>query len=803
MSSIQNRSGQGFSDGLLNDYFIDDCIGHGSFATVYRAYHKTTNKAAAIKVILSSRLNDKLLKSIEFEIKVLRDLKHPNITELYDIKRLPTKVCLIMELCSFGDLSEYIKKNRLQPGTGGPAGGLSEVIFRHFLQQLVSAFKFLREKNLVHRDLKPQNILLSLPEEIEQGKQILNYTDSLPQLKVADFGFAKILPAQTLTETACGSPLYMAPEILQRKAYDASADLWSIGAVLYEMATGQPPFSAQTHTELVNRIKAGRDRIWFPGDPIDYNYFPQIPEKIPTLSQYPPGQALVSEDIKDLLRGLLKQVPSSRITFEDFFSHSAIRNFEAPPRPAPSVYKSKPTSSSSEKSKPSSLDKQPEDNIYGNQDSTSLKEKVTFSRNSPNPRKLSAHQRSHSASLPSKPAITRLSPGEHLDDECLDKEYIMIDSIFDNARSTSRKENKFQTLPRSSINTTDNQNILYKVKSNISRTRYDKSDKTSIEDNFSQEKLSSLEKNSPTFPRHPGSISGHSQISESGWKVGENATSVLTNAISRASSKLFGSHGISPPSEQYRADSTNPNTFSLERTFANSKEDILQDIELIACQAYALTKFADFKIDLVYNKITFESNPDTNNDDDEASPSKNHSESFFVYTKALALLRQAYKMISRYWTEVSMNRSNLTVSIRLSKAVRWLQDKTKECLDKAESILSKTPINSLDSNSFCVDQSLYNHALSSCQEGVFKEIKGEKIQECEMDYMIGLWSLQAILFRIPQESPLSDTDSSKLRLVISLVEERLMNFRKALDELGINHSSARHPMIPSFSDSRI
>src|SRR5437762_13541888 len=89
----------------------------------------------------------------------------------------------------------------------------------------------------------------------------------LPILKIADFGFARSLPSTSLAETLCGSPLYMAPEILRYERYDAKADLWSVGAVLYEMVTGRPPFRAQNHVELLRKIEKGNDRIKFPGEP--------------------------------------------------------------------------------------------------------------------------------------------------------------------------------------------------------------------------------------------------------------------------------------------------------------------------------------------------------------------------------------------------------------------------------------------------------------------------------------------------------------------------------------------------------
>lgn len=128
----------------------------------------------------------------------------------------------------------------------------------------------------------------------------------IPVLKVADFGFARILPAAAMAETLCGSPLYMAPEILRYEKYDAKADLWSVGAVLFEMVAGRPPFRANNHVELLRKIEKGEDRIKFPD------------ETPPKEGEAPPVP--VSGDIKSLIRGLLKRQPVYRMNFQDFFA---------------------------------------------------------------------------------------------------------------------------------------------------------------------------------------------------------------------------------------------------------------------------------------------------------------------------------------------------------------------------------------------------------------------------------------------------------------------------------------------------
>ena len=233
-----------------------------------------------------------------------------------------------MEFCELGDLSYFIKKrdtlsrhdttkDMIRKYPNPAAGGLNEVIVRHFLKQLASALEFLRKGNFIHRDVKPQNLLLNpsplfygqvKPEAVaetgddEKPLPPSAGIETLPVLKIADFGFARSLPSTSLAETLCGSPLYMAPEILRYEKYDAKADLWSVGTVLYEMMVGKPPFRASNHVELLRKIERGEDRIKFP------------------------EEVVLSDSMKRLVRGLLKRNPVERISFNEFFSNTVIQD---------------------------------------------------------------------------------------------------------------------------------------------------------------------------------------------------------------------------------------------------------------------------------------------------------------------------------------------------------------------------------------------------------------------------------------------------------------------------------------------
>ncbi|KIW17526.1 hypothetical protein PV08_04720 [Exophiala spinifera] len=303
-------------------------IGRGSFATVYKAVHTSSSGSqsiVAIKSVNMSKLNKKLKDNLTSEISILKGLHHPHIVALIDCKESSAHIHLVMEYVALGDLSHFIKRrdqikdselvgNTMIKYPNPRHGGLNEVLSRHFLQQLASALQFLRARDLIHRDVKPQNLLLNpspvyfethhpRPMPYQPSQDALSPVcgiRSLPMLKIADFGFARSLPSTALAETLCGSPLYMAPEILRYEKYDATADLWSVGTVLYEMVTARPPFRASNHVELLRKIEKSEDKIKF-GEEIQ-----------------------VSEEMKKLIRSLLRRDPKERLTFPEFFSNEII-----------------------------------------------------------------------------------------------------------------------------------------------------------------------------------------------------------------------------------------------------------------------------------------------------------------------------------------------------------------------------------------------------------------------------------------------------------------------------------------------
>ncbi|XP_013163326.1 PREDICTED: serine/threonine-protein kinase ULK3-like isoform X1 [Papilio xuthus] len=259
----------------IEGYVVTEKLGSGSYSTVYKAITKVgARSTVAIKCIDKSRVKHSgaAVDNLITEIRLLKTLTHPHIVHMKQFTWDDRNIYIIMEYCCGGDLSKYIQRY----------GRVPEKQVLYFLQQLASALKFLREKGVVHMDLKPHNLLLHKGSD---GKYIL---------KVADFGFAQHMTEEQL-RCLRGSPLYMAPEML-RGRYDARVDLWSVGVIMYECLFGRAPYSSATFKELVDKIQR------------------QAPIEIPPRSSISPG-------CQDLLTRLLQHDPDKRISYEEFFAH--------------------------------------------------------------------------------------------------------------------------------------------------------------------------------------------------------------------------------------------------------------------------------------------------------------------------------------------------------------------------------------------------------------------------------------------------------------------------------------------------
>ncbi|XP_060611519.2 serine/threonine-protein kinase ULK3 [Anolis sagrei] len=257
----------------LEDFILTERLGSGTYATVFKAYRKrNAREVVAIKCVNKKSLNKASVENLLTEIEILKTIRHPHIVELKDFQWDKEYIYLIMEFCAGGDLSRFIHSRRILP----------EKVARLFLQQLACALKFLHDKNISHLDLKPQNILLSSLDK--------------PHLKLADFGFAQHMSPRDEKHVLRGSPLYMAPEMVCSRQYDARVDLWSVGVILYEALFGRPPFASKSFAELEEKIRSNQ--------PIEV-----------------PSRPRLSPECRDLLQWLLKRDPQQRLSFQAFFTH--------------------------------------------------------------------------------------------------------------------------------------------------------------------------------------------------------------------------------------------------------------------------------------------------------------------------------------------------------------------------------------------------------------------------------------------------------------------------------------------------
>jgi|UniRef100_A0A2N9FQQ6 5'-AMP-activated protein kinase catalytic alpha subunit len=237
----QGRDGN--STLLHGKYELGRLLGHGTFAKVYHARHLQSGKSVAMKVVGKEKvIKVGMMEQIKREISVMKMVKHQNIVELHEVMASKSKIYFAMELVRGGELFSKIAKGRLK-----------EDLARVYFQQLISAIDFCHSRGVYHRDLKPENLLLD-----EEGN-----------LKVTDFGlsaFTEHLKQDGLLHTTCGTPAYVAPEVIGKKGYDgAKADLWSCGVILYVLLAGFLPFQDDNIVAMYRKIYRGDFKCppWF------------------------------------------------------------------------------------------------------------------------------------------------------------------------------------------------------------------------------------------------------------------------------------------------------------------------------------------------------------------------------------------------------------------------------------------------------------------------------------------------------------------------------------------------------------
>ncbi|XP_064159598.1 MAP/microtubule affinity-regulating kinase 4 isoform X5 [Anguilla rostrata] len=222
----------------IGNYRLLKTIGKGNFAKVKLARHILTGREVAIKIIDKTQLNPTSLQKLFREVRIMKGLNHPNIVQLFEVIETDKTLYLIMEYASGGEVFDYLVSH----------GRMKEKEARAKFRQIVSAVHYCHQKNIVHRDLKAENLLL----------------DADSNIKIADFGFSNEFTLGNKLDTFCGSPPYAAPELFQGKKYDGpEVDIWSLGVILYTLVSGSLPFDGQNLQELRERVLRGKYRVPF------------------------------------------------------------------------------------------------------------------------------------------------------------------------------------------------------------------------------------------------------------------------------------------------------------------------------------------------------------------------------------------------------------------------------------------------------------------------------------------------------------------------------------------------------------
>ncbi|NXT14863.1 KCC1G kinase, partial [Prunella fulvescens] len=279
---------------IRKTFIFMEALGSGAFSEVFLVKQKSTGKLFALKCIKKSPLNRD--SSLENEIAVLKKIKHENIVTLEDIYESTTHFYLVMQLVSGGELFDRILER----------GVYTEKDASLVIHQVLTAVKYLHENGIVHRDLKvspapvPLLLLSAFPatnSPCPQPENLLYLTpEENSKIMITDFGLSK-MEQNGIMSTACGTPGYVAPEVLAQKPYSKAVDCWSIGVITYILLCGYPPFYEETESKLFEKIKEG------------YYEFES------------PFWDDISESAKDFIRHLLEKNPSARFTCEEALRH--------------------------------------------------------------------------------------------------------------------------------------------------------------------------------------------------------------------------------------------------------------------------------------------------------------------------------------------------------------------------------------------------------------------------------------------------------------------------------------------------
>jgi len=266
----------GAEEGNIRDkYIIGEELGRGGFSIVYKAVRKATDEKVAVKIVQKTLIREDI-KLLKREIEIMKAVDHPNILKLIEIYEDAENVYIVMELVDGNELFDRIVDR----------GYYSEKSTIHIVKQILEAIKYLHEHHIAHRDLKPENLLCSG----EGSNEIV---------KIADFGLSKIFAGANgePLQTSCGTPGYVAPEVLTSDSYDEAVDMWGVGIITYILLAGYPPFYADDDTQLFEKIMH-----------VEYDFDDECWDDVSDLA-------------KNFIQQLLVQDPKKRLTAEMALKH--------------------------------------------------------------------------------------------------------------------------------------------------------------------------------------------------------------------------------------------------------------------------------------------------------------------------------------------------------------------------------------------------------------------------------------------------------------------------------------------------
>jgi len=273
----------------MGHYYVKETLGEGGFSKVKLGVHDTTGEKVALKILKNKHaLTPAIHAQVERECELMSKLKHKNTLAMLYVDwnaeyvkkngKVQKVILIVLELATGGELFEFLSYT----------GSFEEPIARTYFQQLMEGVSFMHGQGVVHRDLKPENLLLGS-----------DFT-----LKLADFGFANIISTtQSLLFTECGTPGYMAPEMITNSGYDAAAtDLWACGVILFIMLAGFPPFQKPSTSDWwFNKLTQGKHALFW---------------------QAHCRNAVFGEEFKDFINNVLQPIPSKRFKIADMKAHA-------------------------------------------------------------------------------------------------------------------------------------------------------------------------------------------------------------------------------------------------------------------------------------------------------------------------------------------------------------------------------------------------------------------------------------------------------------------------------------------------